>query len=287
MTPEAFWAEWNFLSRSDLKMTFWVLTLALIFVVAYCFRVLKKGRAHFERVEKQKGSIFLSKAFLEAGYWVIQPVGKLLVSLRIHPHVLSWGCLFFAALSALSFAFGHFGSGGAFAICSGYLDALDGMVARTRGLDSPSGAILDTSIDRYAEALFLGGLIIHYRAFPAVVLLLVFNLLGAFMVSYGSALARNLRVQELEGPMRRPERAFYWILGAILSPISYTLFEEGPFHWGYPMLVALILVGVVSNISAIERLMQIARLAESKKRDEIREQARGLDAEGILPKSNH
>ena len=62
--------------------------------------------------------------------------------------------------------------------------------------------------------------------------------------------------------MRRPERAVYLILGAVLSPITIPWLEvDRPFGiaLGHPMVFALGLVAILSNVSAIERLWAIAQ----------------------------
>lgn len=245
----------------------WIYTAVLFGLIAllagaYLVRVIFKGRAHFDRVDKQGASALLSKEMMEAFYWFLQPLGKFLVYCRITPNGVSWASLAFGLIAGLCLAFGHFGSGAAFACVSAVMDSLDGLVARMSGTASDAGEVLDAAVDRYAEFMFLGGLLIYYREIPILMVLTLAALVGSYMVSYSSAKAEALHVNPPKGSMRRPERAMYLIIGAALSPVTIPWWEatrDFPVAIGHPMVAALTLVAVLSNVSAVERLMAIAK----------------------------
>ncbi|MDR3606335.1 MAG: CDP-alcohol phosphatidyltransferase family protein [Oligoflexia bacterium] len=253
----------------------WIYTLVLIGLAvimggAYFIRSLIRGRERFDRVEKQGGSALLSKEMMEAFYWFLQPLGKFLVYCRITANGVSWTSFVFGAVAGLCLAFGHFGSGAAFATVSAVLDSLDGLVARMSHTASDAGEVLDAAVDRYAEFFFLGGLVIYYREVPVLMVLTLLALAGSFMVSYSTAKAEALHVEAPKGSMRRPERALYLILGAALSPVTIPVFEatsDFPIPIGHPMVIALCLVAVLANVSAVERLWTVAhamRLREAE-----------------------
>ena len=199
---------------------------------------------------------------MEGAYWFLQPVGKLLAFCHVTPNQISWASLVFGVLAGACLAFGHFGFAAAFATISALLDSLDGMVARMTGVASDAGEVLDAAADRYVEFFFLGGLAIYYREVPVLLILTLLALMGSFMVSYSTAKAEALHVDPPKGSMRRPERALYLILGAALSPVTIPIFENER-TWGiaigHPMVFAVALVGVMANLSAIERLYAIAK----------------------------
>ena len=92
----------------------------------------------------------------------------------------------------------------------------------------------------------------------------VLALLGSFMVSYGSAKAEALGVAVPRGAMRRAERAVWLCGGALLSPLAAALGESAgvaPWIGEAPMLFALAMVALVSNVSAARRLSAVARAA--------------------------
>jgi phosphatidylglycerophosphate synthase len=165
---------------------------------------------------------------------------------------------------------GHFGFGAVFATISGFLDSLDGMVARSSGVASDAGEVLDAVVDRYVEFFFLSGLVVYYRQIPVLQVLALLALLGTFMVSYSTAKAEALGVEPAKGSMRRPERAVYLILGAALSALTIPWLEthgESGIHIGYPMVAALGLVALVANVSSIERFWSIATAVRRREKD--------------------
>lgn len=255
-------------SSYNLKSTLFLLAAVGILTIIYAVRLLIRGRVHYTRVDKQGGSALLSKGVMEMAYWWLQPLARALVAVGVTPNMISWSSLVFGLLAGVCLAFGHFGFGGGFALVSGFMDSLDGMVARMTGTSSEAGEVLDATIDRYAEAFFISGLVIYYRDVPALQVLALLALMGSFMVSYSSAKAEALHVDPPKGSMRRPERAFYLTLGAVLSPITIAQYEyvrDYPIAIGFPMVISLGLIAVLANASAIERMAAIAK--EMRKRE--------------------
>ena len=258
------------LVTSDLKYTLLLAVVIGFLAIVYCVRVAMKGRVHFERIDRQGGSRLLAKGAMELGYWMLQPVARLLVWLRISPNQVSWASLAVGFLAGTFLAAGHFGFGALFATISGFLDSLDGMVARASGVASDAGEVLDAAVDRYVEFFFLSGLIVYYRDLPVLQVLSLLALLGSFMVSYSTAKAEAIKVNPPKGSMRRPERAVYLILGAASSSVTIPWLEtyrEPSVKVGLPMVVALGLVALVANISAIERFWSIAKAVRARETD--------------------
>ena len=246
----------------ELKYTLVVALVVLFLVTTYGVRVLVKGRARFDRIDRQGGSRLLSKAAMEIGYWILWPVARALASLHVSPNQVSWISFGFGALAGLFLARGHFGFGAMCATICGLLDSVDGMVARLSGVASDAGEVLDAAIDRYVEFFFLAGLAIYYREQPALQLLTLMALLGSFMVSYSTTKAEALQIEPPNGLMRRPERAVYLTAGAALSGPSIAWFESTPEFatpLAYPMVLALAMVAVLANFSAIERFWLITK----------------------------
>ena len=255
---------------TELKYTLVAATTVILLSAMYGIRVLIKGRARFERIDRQGGSLLLGKGAMEIGYWFLTPIAKFLVALGATANQVSWLSLGFGFLAGVFLATGHFGFGAICATICGFLDSVDGMVARMSGLASDAGEVLDAAVDRYVEFFFLTGLIIYYREVPFMQALALLTLLGSFMVSYSSTKAEALQVDVPKGSMRRPERAVYLILGASLSALSIPWFErprEFLSALGYPMIVALGLVTLVTNISAIGRFRRIATAIRRREKD--------------------
>lgn len=241
--------------------------LAILLTVAYSVRLMLKGRARYDRVNRQGGSVLLGKPLMEMAYWGLQPVARLLAFLKISPNQLSWASLVLGGIAGVAFAYGYFGYGAVFATYSAFFDSLDGMVARLNGIASDAGEVLDAAVDRYVEFFFFTGLVLFYRHSPILVLIALAPMVGSFMISYSTAKSEAMDIPPPPGIMRRPERAFYLTVGAAFSTIPMPWLET-TFGYdssiGYPMIAALIFVGALSNISAVERLWTIALLIRER-----------------------
>ena len=253
---------------SELKYTLASALIIVLVAAAYGVRLAIKGPVHFDRIDRQGRSLLITKGFMEWGCWMLQPVARLFVFLRISPNTVSWASLGFGFLAGACLAVGHFGFGALCAMISAQLDSVDGMVARISGVASNAGEVLDAAVDRYVEFFFLSGLVLYYREALVLQINSLLALLGSFMVSYSTTKAEALNVNPARGSMRRGERAVYLTLGAALSAITVPWLEtRGQFSVpiGYPMVIALGLVAVIANISAIERFSSIAKAVRAKR----------------------
>ena len=245
----------------DLACSIAGFSLVGVVAVLYGARVLVRGVAKFERVEKDKGSPLLGASVMQMGYWALDFLGRGLSALGATANGISLASLALGAGAGVALAFGHFGVGALLAVMSALGDTLDGIVARLQGTASDAGEVLDAAVDRYEEFFFLGGIVVHVRQSALGVSLVLFALLGSFMVSYATAKAEALRAVVPRGAMRRPERAAYLIIGAGLTPIlaPFLASHLGSPSWllELPALAAVGLVALVANISAVQRLSKL------------------------------
>jgi CDP-diacylglycerol--glycerol-3-phosphate 3-phosphatidyltransferase len=101
-----------------------------------------------------------------------------------------------------------------------------------------------------------------FRGSPAALVATLGALAGSFMVSYSSAKAEALAVPVPPGVMRRAERAVCLCLAtAVTAGWQPWAATNGLPDWAgtVPVLVAVLLIAVVANISAIRRLRLLAR----------------------------
>jgi CDP-diacylglycerol--glycerol-3-phosphate 3-phosphatidyltransferase len=162
---------------------------------------------------------------------------------------------------------GHFGAAAILIVFASLGDALDGLLARATGTASSGGALFDAAVDRYEEFFILGGLAFYFRteASGAILGAALFALLGSFMVSYGSAKAEALGVPVPPGIMRRTERAVIVCAGVALVPpagLCVRLFGLASWLERAPIVLALVVLALGANLSAVARLRQIAREAD-------------------------
>ena len=130
-------------------------------------------------------------------------------------------------------------------------DFIDGAMARAMGKVTRFGALLDSSLDRYSEAVLLFGLLWFYAMEQATtqVILIFASVIGSLLVSYVRARAEGLGLDAEVGIMRRTLRIITLSLGLILSPIEPAL------------LVILWILAISTNLTALYRLFHVWRIS--------------------------
>jgi CDP-diacylglycerol---glycerol-3-phosphate 3-phosphatidyltransferase len=242
------------------------LTLALVSLGVFAARAASSARGINARIAKHDSSPFLGRFLVEYAYWLLSPVAQLAASLKLSPNVSSWAGLILGISSGITAGLGAVPLAGGLIIISALFDMLDGMLARSQGLASEAGEVLDAAVDRYAEFFFLTGLCLYYRHEPWAMVLVQAALLGSMLVSYSQAKAEAMRVDIPRGWMRRAERATYLGSGAFLSPIVTVWFEAGdPMPLHYPLLFAAMLVAVFANATAIRRFIVLYAVAKARR----------------------
>jgi phosphatidylglycerophosphate synthase len=246
----------------DVALALIAVMAAALTLLAYAVSVVRHGRLHYERVERQDHSLLMGHWLMHAGYWALQPVARALVACRVGPDQLSWASLAAAIVAGAAMSSRRLGLATVSGAVSGVLDVLDGMVARQTGVASAAGEVLDASMDRCAEFAFLAGVVVAYREHLGRLVLALFALFGSFMVSYSTAKAEALSVTLPPGAMRRPARAFWLLVGAAGSAVTAPWAGSPQMNvpGDTPMIIALGIVAVVSNVSAARRLRALSRL---------------------------
>jgi len=245
----------------DVYFSYFMAALVGAVLLAYVTRALLRGRARHARTDADGGSVFLNKASMEFGYWVLEPLVDLLVALRITPNMITVWSIFPAFAAGVAVAKGWFGLASLLGTLAALGDILDGLVARRTAVASPAGEVVDAVVDRYGEFFLLGGLVIYYRTHWEMLTVILTAIIGSFMVSYATAKAEAMGVPPARGSMRRAERAVYLLVGAGFTPLAKTLFAGFPSHAlrELPIIMALTVVGVVSNVSALQRFAALAQ----------------------------
>jgi CDP-diacylglycerol--glycerol-3-phosphate 3-phosphatidyltransferase len=197
----------------------------------------------------------LNKYLVNGFLTVIEPLSKLLVSLDVHPHVVTFAGLLFGILSGLYFIQGAFLYAGIMIILAGICDVLDGRLARETNKISKFGALFDSTIDRYSEVFIFLGLATYFlHQSSYLVLLIILAIAGSFMVSYTRARAEGLGIECKIGLMQRPERMTFLATGAILGSIPGTQ--------RFFLVLSLWLIAIFANITVVQRIIYIKKKME-------------------------
>jgi len=131
---------------------------------------------------------------------------------------------------------------------------LDGALARHRNQTTRFGAVLDSTLDRLAEAVVLLGILVLLLlteeqpillAKEWSILLVGVALLGSLLVSYVKARAEALGLECQVGLFTRAERVIVLALGLLLNQIAYAL------------VIALAIIAIFSFITVGQRLLYV------------------------------
>jgi archaetidylinositol phosphate synthase len=161
--------------------------------------------------------------------------------IRINPNIITVVGVLISFIAAYTFAMGNLLLGAIFIGLSGLIDMLDGAVARKQSRTTPFGGVLDSTMDRFADAFILIGIIYGGFVDPIIGIL---TLLASISVSYVRARAESEGIKCNVGIAERPERLVILMAGAFL----------GYFIDPYIMYLAVIVVMVLGYITVVQRL---------------------------------
>jgi phosphatidylglycerophosphate synthase len=210
---------------------------------------------------------------------VTEPVGKFFGKLNVSPNVITMISGIFAIATATMYAFnGRVGSfqfwwliGFALSVITGFIDVIDGSVARATDKTTLFGKVLDPVMDRFAEFCFLIGIsigIYDYEPIESLRPLIttipiaawcLFSFAGMIFASYARARGESVAQITVEsvGIMERREKLIILFLGNLL------------YYWFHVALIfAIMLVGFLSFITTIQRMLYIRKKMKEIERGE-------------------
>ncbi len=228
---------------------------------------------------------------------VMMPVGRILAKTGITPNMITGLTLLVAMVSCYLFAMGGLLLGLAVMILTVVMDMLDGAVARASNLISKFGATLDHTLDRYAEYLFMLGLMLGPIASTSVSwwpyapgdtfipwFWGLFALFGMVMASFTRAKAESVGGMKscAVGIAERQEKLILTIIGILLLAIPATniwmdflaLFPSAVMDFFIVLEVTniltlcIIIVGVLSHITVVQRLAYARKVLSRNEQDE-------------------
>ena len=175
----------------------------------------------------------------------LTPVVDALARLGVTPNGLTVFGFFANAVVGVLAAAGELTAAGIALLVSSAVDGLDGALARRLGKAGSFGAFLDSTLDRYSEAVVLLGLLVYttQRGLRVEQLLVYATAIGALMVSYTRARAESLGVDCKIGLLTRLERVL--IMSAML------VFQQ--------ITIGLLLMAVLTHVTALQRMLYVLR----------------------------
>ncbi|VVB64594.1 Archaetidylinositol phosphate synthase [uncultured archaeon] len=164
-----------------------------------------------------------------------------------------------ASAGFLALAGHHLAFGLVLFAASGFIDMVDGAVARATNSSTARGAFIDGVLDRYVELFLCLGLTLYlgpeaYLQLP-ISFWMVLMIFGSVMTSFVRAYADHRGVlkdpilqKRMGGLLERAERLMVLYLGMLLG-----IFDG---RW---LLWAIIMVAVLSNVTAVQRIIFAVR----------------------------
>lgn len=186
-------------------------------------------------------------------------LGKACFRIGLRPNFITAVSLLCAVVSGIFFWRGQMLWGVFWLLMTSFTDMLDGSTARAGNVGTVFGGILDHVSDRYGEFFILAGITMSGAVHPGWGL---FALFGMLIASYTRAAAESMGKIEncAVGIMGRLEKFILIIVGSILE---FYLPDGGVYFLGW-LELALIIVGLTSFITSIQRLVYTRKLLGDK-----------------------
>lgn len=193
-------------------------------------------------------------------YWALamKPGATLLMRLGVKPDHVTWaGTVLVCAIALWLVPTGHLWQG-ALAITAVVLsDGLDGQLARMTNQVSKFGAFLDSSLDRVADGIIFGAVLLWLTRthedllWPGVTLV---ALVMGQVTSYTKARAESVGFTCTGGIAARADRLFILLFGMLLAGFGVP--------WALEVAVALL--ALASTYTVGQRMAQVARQARAQ-----------------------
>ena len=177
----------------------------------------------------------------------LEPMARFVSWTHISPNVITMIGFILTVGIAIVIGLGYLKIGGVLIIAAAGFDALDGTLARMMGRTSRFGAFLDSTIDRFSEAVIFLGLFIYFtiQGNAQMELILIYTtIVGSLMVSYARARAEGIGINLKDGWLTRFERVTLLIIGLIFGILLWIL-------W---------ILAVFTNFTAIQRMWLVWRI---------------------------
>lgn len=179
----------------------------------------------------------------------------------IKPDILTWLSLVFAGAAGFFFYFSHSYHSllllsSLFVGINGFLDALDGKVARLWNTASLRGDFLDHVLDRYSDIFIVGGIVLSGWCDTRIGLV---ALVGVLLTSYLGTQAQAVGLKrKYEGFLTRADRLTFLILAPLIQFVLLFLGMSHPLNHSFLEWV-MIYFAIMGNATALQRFIYILR----------------------------
>jgi archaetidylinositol phosphate synthase len=196
---------------------------------------------------------------------VFSPIARVVAKSGVTPNMLTLLGPVIATLAAWMYLQQQLALALLLLLLSGFVDALDGAVARATGKTSVFGGVLDSVCDRYSDAIVLLGVILGGWV---AILWGIIAIIGSLLVSYARARAEAAGITQLGvGLAERPERLiilmvvtllqYLTIIGLLLAPLTI----YGIDNW---IAYGVVIIAILSHITVVQRTIAAYRALSTR-----------------------
>jgi len=206
-----------------------------------------------EKTQEANKRLTLTDQFRKIFRGILEPIGKFLNRLGLTPNSMTLLGLIGNAIGAYFLARGQMTIGGLIILLMGPIDALDGTMARLRGMDGQFGAFVDSVTDRYSELIIFAGLLYYYASTSDYlgVILVYIAAAGSVLVSYVRARGQSLGWDTKVGILTRMERYL------VLAPTLILNIQ----------IVGIAIIAVFANFTALQRIVDVRRQSQNDQKE--------------------
>lgn len=182
--------------------------------------------------------------------WILEPIARFFIRLGLSPNdVTILGLLLISGVAAL-LVLGYLRLAGVLLLIGAGADGVDGTMARMLGRSGRFGAFLDSTLDRYSEAVTLFGLFVYFlrQGNQEALILLYVAIVGSLMVSYTRARAEGVGLECQEGFLTRVERVIVLMIALIVGQVR----------------IGLWLLAILSQLTALQRIYVVWKTSKAQ-----------------------
>jgi len=187
--------------------------------------------------------------------FILEPSGSALACLGLTPNNVSMLSLIFALLSGVSYYYSpdsrlYLVAALVFVILNSFTDAVDGVMARQKNIQSARGDLLDHVIDRYADTFIICGIFFagyaHWMIGTAAIT-------GVLITSYMGTQAQAVGVgRDYGGIMGRADR-----LALIIMVTAANVFYPFEIYSMQLLGWVIVVIAITSHFTALQRFLRI------------------------------
>lgn len=193
----------------------------------------------------------------DAGYAVVDPVVVAAARRGVTPNavtVFSFLVALFAGVSLYTATPVAYASAAALVVFNGFLDVLDGELARRTGNATERGDLLDHTVDRYADAAVVAGAAAGLDAWAVG----FFAVSGVVLDADAGTKAQAVTGGRMYGGiLTRADISALVVVGAVASSVGLEALGYEPFF------VVLVAFAVGGHATALQRAVTVARVEGS------------------------